>query len=127
MASAELQQLVRERVGSSGARLVSSQARETAPEEGHQRASVDVRMRGDINSLRRVLFALASSRPMIFVDELVVTAIRSDAANGMTLEPIMPSAMMPGAMVPGAGDNKKQLLDIRIKASAYMKNRRVGS
>lgn len=112
LASAELQELVRDRIGAAGGHLLSSQAHEAALDGGRQRASVDARMQGDIDSLRRVLFALASSRPMIFVDELVVTAIRGRVV---------------GRIRQGKDNNKKQVLDIRIKASAYMKTEPAGA
>lgn len=112
LASAELQELVRARIKTAGAHLLSSQAHEAALFGGRRRAEVDARMQGDVNSLRRVLFALASSRPMVFVDELVVTAIRGRVV---------------GRVKRDNNNNRQQVLDIRIKASAYMKKEPAGA
>ncbi len=104
LASAELQELVRSRITEAKGKLVSSQAHETRLEDGRRKVIVDARMRGDIGALQQVLFKLVTSHPLVFVDELVVTGIRSRVVG----------------RVRQAEDPSVQLLDVRLKASAYM-------
>jgi len=104
LASAELQELVRSRITEAQGKLVSSQAHETRLEDGRRKVVVDARMRGDIAALQQVLFKLVTRHPLVFVDELVVTRIRSRVVG----------------RVRQGEDPGVQLLDVRLKASAYM-------
>ena len=104
LASAELQELVRSRITEARGNLVSSQAHETRLEDGRRKVIVDARMRGDIVALQQVLLKLVTSRPLVFVDELVVTGIRSRVVG----------------RVSKVEDPGGKLLDVRLKASAYM-------
>ncbi len=104
LASAELQDLVRGKITQGKGHLFSSQAHETTLEEGYRKVVVDARMRGDMNALQRILFKLVTSRPLVFVDELVITGIRSRVVGRIAKD----------------AHPDTQLLDVRIKASAYM-------
>lgn len=106
LASAELQELIRDKIGESRGRLISSQAYEVSTTKGRETVTVDVRLQGDIHVLQSVLYRLANARPFVFVDELMVTSIRSRAV---------------GRLNPDASKDEK-MLDIRIKVSAYLRS-----
>ena len=105
LASAELQELIRDTIAASEGRLISSQANNTLNTEGPERISIDARMQGDINALQNVLYKLANNRPLVFVDELLITSIR-----GRVVGRVNPSA-----------PKSESKLDIRIKISAYLR------
>ena len=106
LASAELQELVRAKIRESGGRLVSSQAYDVSEMNGRESVSIDARLQGDIGVLQSFLYQLANSRPMVFVDELAVTSIRSRAVG----------------RVNAGANNEERLLDVRIKMSAYLRS-----
>lgn len=104
LASAELQELVRNVINVGKGRLISSQAHEVNILNNRKIATVDARLQGDIVTLRNVLQHLANSRPLVFVDELMVTSMRGRKVGFLN----------------DGQSNKAQLLDIRIKVRAYL-------
>lgn len=105
LASAELQELIRDTIAASDGRLISSQANDLLDAEGPEIVSIDARLQGDINALQNVLQKLANSRPIVFVDELLITSIRGRVV---------------GRVNRGAPQNNN-MLDVRIKISAYLR------
>ena len=74
LASAELQRYIKKTVDGSGGQLVSSQVMPARTAEGFASVTVKVHMRGDISALRQVLYRLESGKPVLFIDELSVSA-----------------------------------------------------
>ncbi len=104
LASVELQELVRSKINQANGHLMSSQAFDVSALEGHELVAVEVRVQGDIDVLRTLLFELTNGRPVVFVDELNVTAYRGRAL---------------GRVVQGA-NKEGQMLDIRVRVSAFL-------
>ena len=73
LASAELQQHIKDRVDSSGAQLVSSQVVPGETSEPFPSVAIKVHMRGDMDSLLKVFYALESGKPILFLDEIYIT------------------------------------------------------
>lgn len=87
LASAELQQYVKERVTEGGGQLVSSQVMPEEKAEVSPSVAIRVHMRGSIGSLRAVLYGLETGSPVLFVDEVFVTqGPRRRLANGQAPE-----------------------------------------
>lgn len=105
LASAELQELIRNMIAASGGTLISSQSNDLLGAEGPEMVSIDARLRGDINALQNVLHKLANNRPIVFVDELLITSMRGRVVGRVNRG------------VP----QKNNMLDIRIKISAYLR------
>lgn len=104
LASAELQELVRGRITAAKGHLMSSQAYDVSRVEGREQVSVEVRVQGDIGVLRSLLFELTTGRPVVFVDDLNVTAYRGRAVGRLAQSP----------------NTDGQMLDIRVRVSAYL-------
>ena len=71
LASAELQALLKRAVEQGKGELVSTQV--VSPQRGSE-VTVKVRVRGSIRTLQKLLYALESSRPILFVNTLTVDA-----------------------------------------------------
>jgi len=71
LASAELQALLKRAVEQGKGELVSTQV--VSPQRGSE-VTVKVRVRGSIRTLQKLLYALESSRPILFVNNLTVDA-----------------------------------------------------
>lgn len=74
LAATTLQQRVRQVVQSNGGNLVSTQILPVAVEEGFTRVALRIQMTGDTTAVQRMLHALESSRPLLFVDALQIRA-----------------------------------------------------
>lgn len=72
LAGAELQERVKSVVESNGGTLVSTQTMPEAEEQGLVRVSVKVRMRGDVDAVQRVIYALETGRPLVFLENVLV-------------------------------------------------------
>lgn len=70
--AAEAQEALRALVESSGARLITMQAPNTKDDGRYRQVTVNVQMTATIFSLRRLLHAVESNTPYLFVDNLVV-------------------------------------------------------
>ena len=72
LSAAEAQEVLRSLVESSGGRLISMQA-PASKEEGHYRqVTVNAQLTANIFALRKILFAIESGTPFLFVDNLMV-------------------------------------------------------
>jgi general secretion pathway protein M len=91
LASAELQEYVKQVVLASGGRLISTQAVPAELQAGLVPLTVKVAMRTDTEGLQRVIHALESGRPLLFLDNVVVRSlgagrVRAGAATGESLD-----------------------------------------
>jgi general secretion pathway protein M len=74
LAAAELQQRVKAVVEAAGGTLRSTQALPPVEEGNAVKVTVSAAMTGDTDSLRKILYDLESQTPLLFVDNLEVTA-----------------------------------------------------
>jgi general secretion pathway protein M len=72
LSGAEAQEAVRTLVESAGARLISVQAPPAKDEGRYRLVTVNVQMTANIFALRKILYALESNTPYLFVDNLLV-------------------------------------------------------
>lgn len=83
LASAELQQFIKTTVSDAGGQLASTQVLPSKTENGFLTITVKVRMSGDIEMLRNVLYQIETSVPIMIVDQLDVNPVRG-ARNRLT-------------------------------------------
>lgn len=74
LASAELQDVVKSVVDSSGGRVLSVQVLPPGDEAGYRRIGATIQISTNIQSLRRTLYALEAKEPYLFIDGLIVRA-----------------------------------------------------
>ena len=74
LAAAELQQRIKAVVEAAGGILQSTQALPPVEEGGAVKVAINAIMNGDTGSLQRVLYNLESQTPLLFVDNLEVSA-----------------------------------------------------
>ncbi len=74
LAAADLQQRVKSLVEGSGGSLLSVQALPAVEEGGVVRVAVSIALQGNVDSLQKMLHSLESQVPLLFVDNLEVTA-----------------------------------------------------
>lgn len=74
LASAELQQYVENAVDSSGATLISTQVMGVSEAAGLPQLTIKVRLRGNIDMVQETLYSLEHSRPLLFLDEVTISA-----------------------------------------------------
>lgn len=72
LASAELQERVKRVIDHYQAELISTQVVGAQRGERSPETTVRVRMRGDIGALQKVLYTLETSRPILFLDNVVI-------------------------------------------------------
>ena len=72
LASAELQDIVKSIIETSGGRILSSQALANKDDNGYRQIAATMQMSMTIQNLRRVLYAMETKVPYLFVDSLVV-------------------------------------------------------
>ena len=77
LAAADLQQRVKAVVEAAGGTLQSTQALPPTEEGNTVKVTVSAAMNGDVNSLRKVLYDLESQTPLLFLDNLQVSARES--------------------------------------------------
>jgi general secretion pathway protein M len=84
LAAAELQQRLKTLIEAAGGTLQSIQSLPPVEEAGAVKVTISAVMSGDIGGLQRVLYDLESQTPLLFVDNLEVTARvnRPRLANG---------------------------------------------
>jgi general secretion pathway protein M len=70
LASADLQQFIKTAIANGGGQLTSTQVLPSKIEGEFIRIAVKVRMNGDIETLRSVLFQIESSIPLFVIDDL---------------------------------------------------------
>lgn len=84
LAAADLQQRVKMAVEAAGGTLRSTQSLPPVEEGNTVKVTVNATVTGDIESLRKILHSLESQTPLLFVDNLEVSAreIRQRLSNG---------------------------------------------
>ena len=74
LAAAELQQRIKAVVEAAGGTLQSTQALPPVEEGGAVKVAISAIMNGDTDSLQKVLYALEAQTPLLFVDNLELSA-----------------------------------------------------
>jgi general secretion pathway protein M len=74
LASAQVQQYLKQVVQKNGGELISTQILAAGDADNAQSTSLKVQLRADVNASWQILYALESSRPMLFIDNLVISA-----------------------------------------------------
>ena len=84
LAAADLQQRVKAAVDAAGGTLRSTQSLPPVEEGNTVKVTVNATVTGDIDSLRKILHTLESQTPLLFIDNLEVSAreIRQRLPNG---------------------------------------------
>lgn len=72
--AADLQRVVTEIIQLSRGRLISAQVLDPESGDGLTKIGLSIQLDGDIQSLQRVLFAIESGKPVLFIDTLDVRA-----------------------------------------------------
>ena len=76
LASADLQKFIKSTISSAGGQLTSTQVLPSISENSFNRISVKVRMSGDAEVLRSVLYEIESAVPVMIVDEIDIRPVR---------------------------------------------------
>ncbi len=76
LASANLQKFIKSVISQAGGQLTSTQVLPSKNEDGFNRVTVKVRMSGDIEVLRNVLYETESSVPLMIVDQIDIRPVR---------------------------------------------------
>ena len=76
LASADLQKFIKSTISSAGGQLTSTQVLPSTNEKGLKRISVKVRMSGDVEVLRSVLYEIESAVPVMVVDQIDIRPVR---------------------------------------------------
>lgn len=76
LATADLQKLVKSTIITAGGDLTSTQVLPSQEEEQFLRIGIRVRMSGNIEVLKSVLFELESTKPILIIDNLTIRPIR---------------------------------------------------
>lgn len=84
LAAAELQRLVKRIVVAKNAEVVSTQILTTRQEEGFDRVSLKVRMRGQLENIVQAFYAIETGEPFVFLDNVSVRASRGRRIRGQT-------------------------------------------
>jgi len=88
LASAEVQEFIKKAVAEAGGQLSSTQALPLSTKDEFSRITVSVRMTGNSEALRAVLYKLETATPLIIIDQLEIRperGIRSRVTNQMEL------------------------------------------
>jgi general secretion pathway protein M len=104
LAATDLQQQMKAVVEENGGQLVSTQLLPAAQEGEFTRVGINVQMTADTPAMQRVLFALETSRPVLFVTNLQIRA----------------RAMRPARSQDSASDNSVQLT-IQFELLGYLR------
>lgn len=76
LASADLQRLIKTAIVEAGGELTSTQVLPVRKVQGLSRVTVKVRITGDIETLRNVLYVVESSVPLMIIDQLDIRPVR---------------------------------------------------
>lgn len=92
LAGAELQSIVKRRVLPSGGQVLSTQILGSQPEEGFTRVTLKLKMRATLEKLVEIFYALETSTPYLFLDNVSVRyrggVRRSGAAAALPAQPL---------------------------------------
>jgi general secretion pathway protein M len=84
LAAAELQRLVKRIVVSKKAQVMSTQILTTRQEEGFDRVSLKVRIRGELESIVQAFYVIETAAPFIFLENVSIRASRGRRVRGHT-------------------------------------------
>ncbi len=76
LASADLQKFIKTAISAAGGQLTSTQVLPSKTEEDITRITVKVRMNGTIEHLRRALYDIEMSKPLMIVEEMDIRPVR---------------------------------------------------
>jgi general secretion pathway protein M len=76
LASAGVQEFIKKAIVDAGGQLTSTQALPVSNKDGFSRIMVKVRMTGNIEELRAVLYKMETSVPLIIVDQIDIRPVR---------------------------------------------------
>jgi len=82
LAAAELQRLVKRIVVAKNAEVVSTQILTTRQEEGFDRVSLKVRIRGELQNVVQAFYVIETGEPFVFLDNVSVRASRGRRVRG---------------------------------------------
>ena len=82
LAAAELQRLVKRILVAKNAEVVSTQILTTRQEEGFDRVSQKVRIRGELQNIVQAFYAIETGEPFVFLDNVSVRASRGRRVRG---------------------------------------------
>ena len=89
LASAEMQDFIKKSIVDAGGQLSSTQAIPVSVKDGFSRITVRVRMTGNSETLRAVLYKIETSTPLILIDQIDIRPMRG--RRNMTTHKIEPS------------------------------------
>lgn len=81
LAAAEIQDVAKNIIESSGGKLISMQVMPHKDEGEYRQVPVSVQFNGNIKVVRKVLFKLEGSRPYVFPDNLTIRSMNAFAAR----------------------------------------------
>jgi len=84
LAAAELQRLVKRIVVAKNAQVMSTQIMTTRQEEGFDRISLKVRIRGELENIVQAFYVIETADPYIFLENVSVRASRGRRVRGVT-------------------------------------------
>ena len=84
LAAAELQRLVKRIIVAKNAEVVSTQILTTRQEEGFDRVSLKVRIRGELENIVQAFHVIETGEPFVFLDNVSVRASRGRRRRGQT-------------------------------------------
>ena len=76
LASAEIQQFLKKTISTASGELTSTQVLPIKQEESFTRITVKVRMTGDMEALRSVLYEIETSKPLVLIEQLDIRPVR---------------------------------------------------
>lgn len=76
LASAEMQEFIKKAIEEAGGQLSSTQTTPVSSRNGFSRITVRVRMKGDSEALRAVLYKLETATPLVVIDQLDIRPMR---------------------------------------------------
>ncbi|MBL6986093.1 MAG: general secretion pathway protein GspM [Methylobacter sp.] len=76
LASAEVQEFIKKTIMEAGGQLSSTQALPVSTKNGFSRIAVSVRMTGNSEVLRKVLYKIETSTPLIIINQLDIRPMR---------------------------------------------------
>lgn len=82
LAAAELQRLVKRVMVAKNAQVVSTQILTTRAEEGFDRVSLKVRLRGELENIVQAFHVLETGEPFVFLDNVSIRASRGRRVRG---------------------------------------------
>jgi len=82
LASARMQQYLKQIVERNGSELISTQIVDKAGTENDRSSRLKVHLRSEMGEAAKILYLLESGRPLLFIDDLVISARRVRSTSG---------------------------------------------